>query len=68
MSAQPKLQPDHLQKLKTTLEDAPRNYDFLAEYVRELEHMPSRRGYLSPPCVPELKRRRVKSWYRPLYR
>ena len=37
MSAQPKLQPDHLQKLKTTLEDAPRNYDFLAEYVRELE-------------------------------
>src|ERR1700681_2182884 len=37
MSAQPKLQPDHLQKLKTTLEDVPRNYDFLAEYVRELE-------------------------------
>src|SRR6202163_5145228 len=37
MSAQPKLQPDHLQKLKTTLEDAPRNHDFLAEYVRELE-------------------------------
>ena len=37
MSAQPKVQPDQLQKLKTSLEDAPRNYDFLAEYVRELE-------------------------------
>jgi hypothetical protein len=37
MSTQPKVQPDHLQKLKTSLEDAPRNYDFLAEYVRELE-------------------------------
>ena len=37
MSTQPKLQPDHLQKLKKTLEDAPRNYDFLSEYVRELE-------------------------------
>src|ERR1700674_2281807 len=37
MSAQAKLLPDHLQKLKTSLEDAPRNYDFLAEYVRELE-------------------------------
>jgi len=37
MSTQAKLQPDHLQKLKKTLEDAPRSYDFLAEYVRELE-------------------------------
>ena len=37
MITRPKVQPDHLQRLKTSLEDAPRNYDFLAEYVRELE-------------------------------
>jgi len=34
---QPKLQPDPFEQLKMTLEDAPRGYGFLAEYVKELE-------------------------------
>ena len=38
MSAQPKLQPDDFERLKKILEDAPRDYGFLAEYVGELEH------------------------------
>ncbi len=37
MNTQAKIQPDAFEQLKSTLEDAPRNYDFLAEYVRELE-------------------------------
>ena len=38
MSAQPKLQPDDFERLKKILDDAPRDYGFLAEYVGELEH------------------------------
>ena len=38
MTTQVKLQPDPFEKLKKILEDAPRNYDFLAGYVKELEH------------------------------
>ena len=37
MNTQAKIQPDAFEQLKSTLEDAPWNYDFLAEYVRELE-------------------------------
>ena len=38
MSTQPKLQRDDFERLKKILEDAPRGYGFLAEYVGELEH------------------------------
>ena len=38
MNTQPKLQPDNFERLKNILDDAPRNYGFLAEYVGELEH------------------------------
>ena len=38
MSAQTKLQPDPFERLKKILEDTPRDYGFLAEYVGELEH------------------------------
>jgi hypothetical protein len=37
VSTHPKLQPDPLEQLKTTLEDAPRSYGFLSDYVRALE-------------------------------
>ena len=37
MGAQAKMQSDAFEQLKRTLEDAPRDYAFLAEYVRELE-------------------------------
>jgi hypothetical protein len=37
VNTQAKIQPDAFEQLKSTLEDAPWNYDFLAEYVRELE-------------------------------
>jgi hypothetical protein len=37
VSTQAKLQPDPLEQLKMTLEDAPRSYGFLSEYVRALE-------------------------------
>jgi hypothetical protein len=37
VSTQAKLQPGPLELLKTTLEDAPRSYGFLSEYVRALE-------------------------------
>ena len=37
MSMQAKLQPEPLEQLKMVLEDAPRSYGFLSEYVRALE-------------------------------
>jgi hypothetical protein len=37
VSTQAKLQPDPLEQLKTILEDAPRSYAFLSDYVRALE-------------------------------
>jgi hypothetical protein len=37
MSTQAKLQPDPLDQLKTMLEDAPRSYGFLSDYVRAAE-------------------------------
>lgn len=37
MSTEAKMQPDPLAQLKWALEDAPRDYDYLAEYVEELE-------------------------------
>jgi hypothetical protein len=37
VSTQPQLQPDPLEELKTSLEDAPRGYGFLSDYVRALE-------------------------------
>jgi hypothetical protein len=37
VSTQAKLQPDPLEHLKTTLEDAPRSYGFLSNYVRAME-------------------------------
>jgi hypothetical protein len=37
MSTQAKLQPDPLDQLKTMLEDAPRSYGFLSDYVRAME-------------------------------
>jgi hypothetical protein len=37
VSTQPQLQPDPLEQLKTSLEDAPRSYGFLSDYVRALE-------------------------------
>ena len=37
MSTQAKLQPDPLDQLKKMLEDAPRSYGFLSDYVRAME-------------------------------
>jgi hypothetical protein len=37
VSSPAKLQPDPLEQLKTALEDAPRGYGFLSDYVRALE-------------------------------
>ena len=37
MSTQAKLQPDTLEQLKMTLEDGPRSYGFLSQYVRAQE-------------------------------
>ncbi len=37
MSTQARMQPGAFERLKNTLEDAPRDHGFLAEYVRELE-------------------------------
>jgi hypothetical protein len=37
VSTQAKLQPDPLELLKINLEDAPRSYGFLSEYVKSLE-------------------------------
>jgi hypothetical protein len=37
VSTQVRFQSDPFEKLKTTLADVPRGYDFLAGYVRELE-------------------------------
>jgi hypothetical protein len=37
VSTQPKLQPDPFEQLKATLEDSPRSYGFLSEYVKALE-------------------------------
>jgi hypothetical protein len=37
VSTQAKLQPDPLDQLKTMLEDAPRSYAFLSDYVRAVE-------------------------------
>lgn len=37
MGAHAKLQPEPLEQLKMSLEDAPRSYGFLSDYVRALE-------------------------------
>lgn len=37
MSTEPKMQPDLFEQLRTSLEDVPQCYAFLADYVRELE-------------------------------
>jgi hypothetical protein len=37
MSTNTGMEPDHFEQLKSTLQDTPRDYKFLAEYVSELE-------------------------------
>ena len=65
MSTQAKLQPDPLDQLKTMLEDAPRSYGFLSDYVRAMEWYQPEERYIFPSYVRECRRRSLspQAWF-----